>query len=106
MKITKITDESIEFNDGTIITYDHDQDCCETNYADFPQLQDTGIEQEEFTAPLQFEKCDDGFRFGNAGKMYFVPCYSYQNGYYSCEVDILVNGKVVLETEGELNCVD
>lgn len=106
IKVVKITYEAIEFNDGTRITYDHEQDCCESNYADFPQLQDTGVEQEEFTAPLQFEKSGDyGFRFGNPGKMYFVPCYSDQNGYYTTEVDIFYNGKMVLELDGEfLDC--
>ena len=28
--------------------------------------------------------------------MFFVPCYSFQNGYYSSDVDIELNGEVVL----------
>lgn len=32
--------------------------------------------------PIYFEEVlHAGFRFGNHGKMYFVPCYSEQNGY-------------------------
>ena len=38
MKILKITESSIEFDNGKEITFDHDQDCCEFNYADFEQL--------------------------------------------------------------------
>ena len=34
-------------------------------------------------------------------KMYYVPCYSSQNGYYTTEVDIYYNGKCVCNTEGE-----
>jgi hypothetical protein len=32
--------------------------------------------------------------------MVFVPCYSEQNGYYSCDVDIYYNGDLVLNTCG------
>ena len=54
MKIKLITDDYILFDNGSKITFDHDQDCCEYNYADFAQLADTGIEQEDFTEPLVF----------------------------------------------------
>lgn len=89
MKIIKIDDEKIVFDNGSFITFSHDQDCCEYNYADFMQLRDTDIENETFNTNLIFEKVDgSGFRFGNLGKMYFVPCYSEQNGYYSTDIDI------------------
>lgn len=38
MRILKITEYSIEFDNGKDIRFDHDQDCCEINYADFEQL--------------------------------------------------------------------
>ena len=101
MKIKRITDEYILFDNGSKITFDHEQDCCEYNYADFTQLEDTGVELEEFKEPLTFESLDNGFRFGNKGKMYYVPCYSSQNGYYTCAVDIYYNGKCVFNTDGE-----
>ena len=101
MKIKIITDEYILFDNGSKITFDHEQDCCEYNYADFLQLEDTGVEQEEFKEPLTFESLDNGFRFGNKGKMYYVPCYSSQNGYYTYDVDIYYNGKCVCNTDGE-----
>ena len=102
MKVIKITEDYILFDNGSRITFDHMQDCCECNYADFEQLADTGIEQENFKEPLTFEEVEDqGFRFGNPGKMYFVPCYSCQNGYYGFDVDIYYNGEQVLTTFGE-----
>ena len=39
MKIKKVTEEVIVFDNGTVITYDHCQDCCEDNYADFKQIE-------------------------------------------------------------------
>lgn len=102
MKIKKITDKCILFDNGSEIAFGHEQECCECNYADFEQLEDTGIEQEDFTEPLTFESTDSGFRFGNKGKMYYVPCYSLQNGYYTCDVDIYYNDKCVCSIYGEL----
>lgn len=104
MKIKRITDKYILFDNDSKITFNHKPDSWEYNYADFLQLQDTGFEQEEFNEPLIFESVDFGFRFGNKDKMYFVPCYSDQDGWYTTEVDIYYNGKCVCNTNGE--CVD
>ena len=96
-KIKEITDEMILFEDGSKITYDHDQDCCERNYADFEQLDDIARMTDFDTNNLVFESTEDsGFRFGNEGKMFFVPCYSEQNGYYTTHIDIYLNNKQVL----------
>lgn len=99
-KIVEINDE-IKFDDGTVISYDHDRDCCEYNYADFKQLDDIGRNTDFDTSNLIFEEFDYGFRFGNEGKMFYIPCYSIQNGYYSRCVDILLNYERVLRAEGE-----
>ena len=96
-KIKNITEEAIIFTDGTEITFDHEQDCCEYNYADFRQLDDIARSTDFNTKLLQFEKVDYGFRFGNKpNKMFFVPCYSEQNGYYTDELDIYLNNKLIL----------
>ena len=87
IKITKIDDEQILFSDGSRITFDHDQDCCEYNYADFQQLDDLARSY-KFQRPLCFESAKGGFRFGDSRRMFYVPCYSEQNGYYTTEVDI------------------
>jgi hypothetical protein len=93
-KIIKAEENLILFSDGTEITANHDSDCCEWNYADCGQLDDIALNTEFDTSNLVFEAIEDaGFRFGNApNKMFFVPCYSAQNGYYSCNVEILLNG--------------
>lgn len=96
-KIIEITDEEILFDDGSIIQYDHDQECCEHNYADFEQLDDIVRTTDFDTSNMLFEVAEgSGFRFGNKGKMFFVPCYSEQNGYYSSDIQVCYNGKEVL----------
>lgn len=96
MRIASISDQEIRFDGGHAITFDHEQDCCEENYADFEQVDDIA-RAATFTHPLQFEAVDGfGFRFGNENNMHFVPCYSFQNGYYSSDIRIFYDGKEVL----------
>ena len=103
MKIEKITDEAIIFDNGNRITYDHEQDCCESNWADFSSLEDTLAMEAEFDENLVFEivegsgDCDKGagIRFGNPGNMFFVPCYSEQNGYYTTDIQIYYTKEVL-----------
>ena len=103
MKIKEVTTEQILFDNGYKITYGHEPDCCESNYADFDQLDDIARDT-VFDEDLTFEEVpESGFRFGNNnGKMFFVPCYSDQNGYYSSDVEIFLNGKSVLDVGCEL----
>lgn len=104
MKIKSVTDAGIVFDNGDTIRYFHDQDCCESNYADFEQLDDIARNY-EFKGKLTFEAVPKaGFRFGDhPSRMFFVPCYSVQNGYYSTDVDILYNGETVLDLECKLD---
>lgn len=96
MRILNITDAYIEFDNGKAIYFEHYQQCCENNYADFSQL-DSLAREAEFSEPLTFESCPYGFRFGNPPvNMFFVPCYSEQNGYYSNELNIWYDGKEVI----------
>lgn len=100
MKIKEVTSEHILFDNGSEITFDHDQDCCEDNYADFEQIEEAAWDC-EFPESLLFEKVDgSGFRFGGHGTyMFFVPCYSEQNGYYTTDIDIYFNGKQMINLE-------
>lgn len=101
-KICQIEENLIKFEDGTYIECFHSQDCCEHNYADFEQLDDIARNTKFNTSKLVVEPLDgQGFRFGNKPfKMFFVPCYSRQNGYYSTCLNINVNGQV----EHEITC--
>lgn len=102
MKIKEVNTNYILFDNGSRITFDHEQDCCETNYADFEQLEDLALEY-EFENDLIFEVVpENGFRFGSKGTpMFFVPCYSDQNGYYSSDIDIFYDGRHVFNVDCE-----
>lgn len=102
MKIKEITSEAIIFDNGNTIFYDHYNDCCEYNYADFKQLDDLGRNY-DFDEDLKFEVVDEcGFRFGDSRRMFYIPCYSEQNGYYSSDVDIYYDDDKVLSVWGEV----
>lgn len=92
MKIKEITEEQITFDDNSYIWYDHEQDCCEYNYADFEYLTDEcGVMSYDFDTDLQFCGIENsGFSFGDNHKKFFVPCYSEQNGYYTDQIDIYI----------------
>ena len=93
-KIIIAEDNLLKFSDGTTITSDHEQDCCEYNYAKFNDLDDVAMATDFDTKSLEVEIVEGcGIRIGNKpSKMFFVPCYSEQNGYYSDQLDIYING--------------
>ena len=103
MKIIKVSSEYIKFDNGSEITFEHYSDCCEYNYADFEQIEQIALSV-EFGEQLFFEKVDgSGFRFGSKGTdMFFIPCYSDQNGYYSSDLDIFFNGIHIMNLEAEM----
>lgn len=103
MKIERVTEEAIIFDNGNQITYDHDQDCCEFNYADFSILNENVINYDyDFKEDLEFKAVEEmGFKFGSDGHWIFIPCYSEQNGYYSDDIDIHYNGHKVLNFRAE-----
>ena len=102
MKIKEVNENMILFDNGNSITFDHRQDCCEQNYTDFEQLDDIA-RTVKFERPIEFQACEgQGFLFGNRpGKMFFVPCYSCQNGFYSDEITIIYNNNEVLSFNAE-----
>ena len=103
MKIQRVTDEAIIFDNGNTITFDHEQDCCEYNYADFSILNENVVNYNyDFKENLKFRAVEGmGFKFGSDGRWIFIPCYSEQNGYYTEEIDIYYNGKRVLNFNAE-----
>lgn len=97
MRIQGWNDEKILFDDGSSITFSHEQDCRESNWADFSVLEMfyKGEEFKDYTIePIE----DGGFNLiliengWNDWKI-FIPCYSDQNGYYSTNLDIHINNK-------------
>ena len=103
MRIIQVTENEIKFDNGKSITYQHCPDCCEYNYADFSTLTPDVIGYDhDFNARLKFKWIGQGgneaagFTFGDNQRKIFIPCYSDQNGYYSTDLDIIYDGKVVV----------
>lgn len=87
MHISEVIEDFIFFDNGNKIEYNYYPTCYEENYADFKQLEDAAYSY-DFDENLLFERCDYGFRFGDKKRMFFIPCYSVQNGYYSNDIDL------------------
>ncbi len=88
MKIVLFEKDLLVFDNGNSMVSYHDPDCCEDNYADFDQLEDTALNHNFDEKTFKITPCDWGFRFGDISRTFFVPCYSDQNGYYSYEIDV------------------
>lgn len=94
IKVLSFAEDGIVFDDGSKITDYHYQDCCEHVYADWKQLEDTGIKNREFDY-IEIEGVkNSGFKLNG----YFVPCYNEQNGYYADNLELQIqpnNGECI-----------
>ena len=102
MKIEKWDDDYIWFTDGSTISYDHYQECCECNWADFSVLevfyQDEEFDDFEiipvnecgFLLSLKLPTPDPWYQDYTPTKKILIPCYSEQNGYYSSDITIII----------------
>jgi hypothetical protein len=103
-EIVSIEDGKFTKKDGNFIDIvdEHDQDCCEHVYADwdavklyekdllgktFKELVIKGIEGAGFL--LCF------YKDWEKSVKIFVPCYNEQNGYYSSDLSLIINGKKI-----------
>ena len=48
LKVVKIENDELVFNDGNRLLSNHDQDCCEHHYLDFADLDLTDFDELEF----------------------------------------------------------
>lgn len=89
MKLKKVYSDQLLFDNGYILETYHRQDCCEHNYPDFSNIADEVGNYGFDETRLCLERVKDcGFRFGDNKRMFFVPCYSEQNGYYSSDITV------------------
>ena len=95
MKIVEFNSFGIVFDNGNRIEDYHESDCCEEVYADFEQLDDLALAH-DYNEELIFESNPHGFLFGDKRRMFFVPCYNIQNGYYNGNLSIFYNDTEVL----------
>lgn len=93
-KIEKIVHDVITFDNGLMLYSEHNQDCCESHYLDF-----SDIEKEDYK-DLEFDLSNDNFftRIDNYGIQLNavnnfplrIPGYGYNNGYYSSNLDLIL----------------
>jgi hypothetical protein len=94
LKVVKIDSDSLEFDNGVVLTSDHDQDCCEYHYLSFEDLTLEDFED------LEFDLSNDNFfqrveGYGIhlkpvKGHSIPIPGYGYNNGYYSENLILVV----------------
>lgn len=119
MKIVGISDSEVTFDNGSFLTYRHEQDCCEHVFADFSVLKDynaLGKNANKTIFDVDFDETSiylfsaiecvagEGFKIGYTDGDFegsaFVPCYNVQNGYYTS------NLALVYTKGGKTNIID
>lgn len=105
MKIKQINEDEIVFDNNYKLKYYHEQDCCESVYADFEMLKNynvsvkTGkninIKEIEFVETLELlidGVPEAGFNIISiTGEKFFIPCYNEQSGYYSSDLELILD---------------
>ena len=85
----------IKSSNGYLIEDIHEQDWCESVYADWSSLDDTGFYDLSFKE-IRIEFVEEvGFRIND----FLVNCYNSQNGYYSSYLDLNItspNGEILV----------
>lgn len=94
-KAIHLTEDMLTFDDGSTLTSDHNQDCCEHHYLSFQDLTLKDFEGLEFDLSTEnfFEKVEDyGIRLlPTNGQPISVPGYGYNNGCYSANLTLILN---------------
>lgn len=112
----KVEDESVtlffEGAEGVTFSTYHSQDCCESVYGDFSivkyhetELVGQHLSKVEVKSVegMGFLLC---FSFGYKATKIFIPCYNYQNGYYSSSLELTVEDNGVKTTIDISGCVE
>lgn len=94
LKVVKVNSESIEFDNGLVMSSNHEQDCCENHYLSFADLTLDDFNGLEFdlSGDNFFERIED---YGIAlnpikGFPVRIAGYGYNNGYYSSHLDLVL----------------
>lgn len=104
VKVIKVEGDAITFDNGIVLSSDHEQDCCESHYLCMNDITLEDFEGLEFDLDSDtfFKRIEDyGIELvpikGHGVK---IPGYGWNNGYYSHELKLtLSNGKTFDITE-------
>lgn len=93
-KVRSLDEDQINFDDGSTLYSEHEQDCCEMHYLSFKNLSLSDFEGLEFDLSVDdfFERVEDfGIRLKPFnGHPVSVPGYGYNNGYYSSNLALVL----------------
>ena len=102
LKVARIENDVLIFEDGTKLYSNHEQDCCENHYLDFSNLDISDFDD------LEFNLTNDSFfkrikEYGIElipikGHSVKIAGYGSNNGYYSSDIDLVVadsDGKTI-----------
>lgn len=102
LKVVKIENDELVFEDGTRLLSNHNQDCCEWHYLDFADLDVSDFDGLEFdlTNDNFFNRIEDyGIELKPIkGHSVKVPGYGINNGDYGSNIDLIIadiNNKTV-----------
>ena len=94
VKVVKVEKYRLIFENGFILTSNHDRECCEVHYLDMIDLSINDFEglEFDFTDEDFFERVDDyGIRLKPInGYPIPIPGYGENNGYYSDDLDLVL----------------
>lgn len=98
MKVIKVNGDSICFDDGTVLSSDHQQDCCEHHYLDFSDIKLDDFDGLEFNLNSNdfFNRVVDyGIELiPISGHPVRIPGYGSNNGYYSSNLSLELTGTI------------
>jgi len=98
LKVIKVTENNIEFENNIKLSSYHDQECCEEHYLSFSDITIEDFKDLEFdlTTEKFFNRIEDyGIELiPIKGHSIKIPGYAYNNGYYSSNLSLeLTNNK-------------
>lgn len=99
MKVIKVGEEGITFEDGSILSSAHEQSCCESHYLDFTHLtvdDFTGLEFEPHNLGKMVERIKNygiALHPSSLGHPVRIPGYGTNNGCYSCDLDLVLTSR-------------
>lgn len=110
LKVIKVGDYGITFENGLELSSDHNQDCCESHELYFKDLSLKDFEGLEFDLSNDnFFKRVEGYGIELlpiVGLPVRVAGHGYNNGYYSDQLDLVLSGKDVNKVFNITECQD
>lgn len=95
IKVVKISQDGLEFDNGTKMYSDHESDCCERHWLDFEHLSLDDFSDLEFDlSGDSFFKKIDGYGIELipvSGHSVKIAGYGANNGYYSTELTLVIS---------------